>query len=272
MKTSYLTFIVALICLGCGFLSGHVFRKQRNVQISEQNLEVAQSRRVLKTQRRTTSPFDFLNHASEEIRSAPEFSEEVSRLYRDLKSPLRASSLLDYHLYDSSFDELEELLNSRQFRNLDLIDELGRRLAKDDPERALKVLLHDRNYRLNNMDEFYAFRNGLLQAIAWSAPEKGLASLQALDRGGVQMDNSLYFSGQWAHSDPAGAAKHFEELVTLRNMTMSREHNLPRDHYAKQLMKVWVKKDREAAQSYVEDLPEGATQETLAKALEAVLK
>lgn len=31
-------------------------------------------------------------------------------------------------------------------------------------------------------------------------------------------------------------------------------------------------KDREASQSYVENLPEGATQETLSKALNAVLK
>lgn len=271
MKTSYLTVVLALVCLGCGFLSGHVFRKQRNAEVSEQKLAVAQSQRVLK-QRRARSPFDFLNDASDEIRSAPEFSEEVDRLYRDLKSPLRAGSLLDYHIYDSNFDELVELLNTKQVHGVDLLNEVGKRLAKDDPDRALSVLLHDRKYRLRNMDDFYAFRDGLLREVARSTPEKGLASLQALERGGVQMDNSLYFSGQWAKVNPAAAAEHFEELVTLRNMKMNGDLNLPRDSYAKTVMKVWVKKDREAAQSYVENLPAGATRETLSKALNLVLK
>ena len=122
------------------------------------------------------------------------------------------------------------------------------------------------------MEQYYSLRDGLMHTIALNSPEKGLAALQKMERGGGQMDNSLYFSSRWAAANPAGAAKHFEELVTLRNMTMKGDLNMPRDRFAHQLMRNWVNQDRNAATNYVEELPSGATKTTLAKALKALDK
>ena len=168
---------------------------------------------------------------------------------------------------ESTFEEWTLLLADGQVQDKGVLSSLGRRLATEDIDRALE-LLHHGEIRISGLNEAYAFRNSLLKTVARTHPEKGLASIQTLKRGGGQMDSSRYFSVQWAQADPAGAAQHFEELVTLRNMDPDGKVELPRDRYADDLMKEWVKKDSEAAAQYLADLPTSPTKSTLEKAFQ----
>ena len=271
MKSSHFTPLLVAAFLGTGFLVGLLIKGKARASKESQILQATKSDTTLKTARRSQSSFQFLNEASESLRAAPEFSQEVKRLYSELKSPLRADSLLEYQVQEGSFDEWALLLKDGQVLDKGLIREVARRLVLEDVDRALKIL-RDREYRIKGRNESYAFRDSLLGTVAQTAPEKGLSYLKSLTRGGSQMDNSRYFSGQWAQADPQGAARHFEELVILRNMTMDGKTDLPRDRYANDLMKEWVKKDSEAAAQYLEDLPTSPTKSTLEKAFNSATK
>ena len=204
-------------------------------------------------------------------RQAHHRTEAMKKLYKEWESPLRTNARVEQLLDEKSFDEWPLLLKDGQVLNKALLSSLGHKLAKEDPERALQILL-TRQLWLKNLNQFYAFRDSLLHIVAQDAPEKGLAALQAMERGGTQMDHSLYFSSRWAQAHAAGAAEHFEELVILRNMNMNADLNMPRNHYVNELMRTCVKQDSSTATSYVEELPSGATKATLAKALEAFAK
>jgi len=266
MNSTALTTLLTLTCVGSGFLIGQLVQSQAQPSSLQHSVSNTKSQAPLRSARSASSSFQFLNDASSQLRAAPEFNTELKRLYRELKSPLRANSLLGYQLHENSFDEWELLLQDRQVQHEGLLNDLGRRLATEDPERALNMFLVKPKIRVNGMAQHYALRDGILQTVARTAPEKGLAALQAMERGGGQMDNSLYFSKQWVNHDPAEAAKHFEELVTLRNMNFNGDINMPRDRYANDLMKSWVRQDQATAAAYVEELPHGSTKTTLVKA------
>ena len=272
MNTSFLTSILVSLCLGCGFFVGLLAKGKVQPSAIHDGKQATKSQTNLKSSQSSNSRHPFINEATSSLYSAPEFSLEVKRLYKELKSPLRASSLIEQLIHEKTFDEWELLLKDRQVLNQDLLSSLGQKFAKEDPDRALKMLLFDKEIRVENMEQHYSFRDGLMRTIAVNSPEKGLAALQAMERGGGQMDHSLYLSSQWAKADPAEAAKHFEELVQLRNMTMNGDLNMPRDHFARQVIGNWVRKDHDAATSYVEELPAGATKTTFMNTLKAFSK
>ena len=268
MKSTYLTPLLAVIFLGCGFLAGQMVKGKTPAAAKSKSLQAAKSNITPKSARRSNSSFQFLNEASDNLRSAPDLPQEVTRLYRELKSPLRATSLLKYQVEENSFEEWALLLGDKQVRGKHLLSDVARRLVLEDVDRVLEGYLA-REYRTGNLDEGYAFRNSLFKTVARTSPEKGLAAIQSMTRGGAQMDNGRFFSMEWAKADPEGAAQHFEELVTVRNMSMDGQTALPRDRYANDLMKEWVKKDREGANEYLENLPSSPTKTTLEKAFTA---
>jgi len=72
------------------------------------------------------------------------------------------------------------------------------------------------------------------------------------------------FSKEWAYRQPEQAANHFEELVRLRNMQgSSRDVELPYDTFANELIEPWLKKDPQAAESFVRDYPRGLAKDAL---------
>ena len=267
MKPTYLTPLLAVLFVGCGFFAGQMVKAKTPADAKSKSLQAAKSSNTPKSARRANSSFRFLNETSEDLRSASDLPEEVNRLYRELESPLRATSILKYQVEENSFDEWAFLLNDKQVRGKHLLSDVARRLAIEDVDRALE-LDRDNKIRVGSLDEYYAFRNSLFKTVARTAPEKGLASIQSYERGGGQMDNARYLSMEWAKADPEGAARHFEELVEVRNMSMDGQTALPRDRYANDLMKEWVKKDSDAAADYLEDLPSSPTKTTLEKAFE----
>jgi hypothetical protein len=214
----------------------------------------------------------FLQKETASLWGANDFVGETERLYREAKSPLRTRFTLSYHVQEKSFDEWAMMMENKQVLREDLLRDVGSRLAETDPVRALDMLLLDRTYRLETMDQYYAFREGIFRTVVRQNPGLGLAALKKLERGGVQMDNSLFFSAEWARYDPKGAAGNFEDLVELRNMEMGGSIELPGARYAKEVMNSWVSKDRDAAIAYTKGLSDGPTKETFKGALEGLLE
>ena len=66
---------------------------------------------------------------------------EVLRLQREHQSPLLTSAALDYYAYETSYDELSKMLARAAILDLDLLDAVGRRLVREDPDRILSQLM-----------------------------------------------------------------------------------------------------------------------------------
>ena len=201
------------------------------------------------------------------LRNADAYEDEVVRLHRDSKSPLRASSLNSLRIQDSTFEEWEFLLGEGKVKRIEVLGELGAYLAKLDTARALQYAFHG-SRKFDNLDQVYAFRDALVRTAADIDPELVLNALKGMRRGGGQMDNSLFFSEYWANKDPQAAADHFTDLVRLRNFRTDGSTNLPDDELAELIMSSWGKSDRGQAEAYVSSLPEGRKRRALGAALD----
>lgn len=194
------------------------------------------------------------------------FSDEVKRIHGESRSPLRAVSLLSFRIQNSTFEEWEGLLAAGKITETKFLSELGEHLARTDPQRALRLIFKG-PFRFDNLDQIYAFRDPMLRTVADTDPRIALEELKALERGGVQMDASLYFSRYWAERDPRAVAEHFTELVKLRNMTMDGSAEMPDGAFAEIIMRSWLGKAPDEASEYVSALPEGATRTALSDAM-----
>jgi hypothetical protein len=93
-----------------------------------------------------------------------------------------------------------------------------------------------------------------------------LARLKKMKRGGSQQDSSLRFSGYWARIDPEAAARHFSDLVYLRNMQDQGAMVFTDNTYARQIVKSWQQKDDEAMLQFIDDLPSGRQRDAFVEA------
>jgi hypothetical protein len=216
-----------------------------------------------------SSTSSYLWRETSALRNADTYEDEVGRLHRESKSPLRASSLHSLRIQDSTFEEWAILLGEGKVKRFEVLGELGAYLAKLDTAKALQLAFHGPQ-KFDNIDQVYAFRNPLVRTAADIDPELVLDALKGMKRGGAQMDNSRFFSEYWANKDPQAAADHFTDLVGLRNMRMEGSTELPDDELAKLIMRSWVKSDPNQAEAYVSSLPESPKRTALGAALDQI--
>ena len=269
MKSPVLTLTFAVLSLLSGFAIGLLFKKQRTDALLQQSVQEPRSntRSVARAQPHFSH---FLSETITELRASSSFPEEVTQLQKELKSPLRASSTLGYYAHETSYERLSEMLAQGKIRDLDLLEEIGSRLVKEDPDRVLSQFMIDRKFRFGNIRGGQVFHKAVTKTAAWEAPEQGFYWLSKMERGGNQRAYSLGFSSQLAQANPQMAVDRFEELVHLRGIGLDETVQKARTKYAKSLMKKWAKTNREAAENYLTELPEGPTQATLVKALESL--
>ncbi|WP_193213672.1 hypothetical protein [Luteolibacter marinus] len=249
---------------GCGWMFHTLTERDRAVDVdAKQEAGTSTSRAAAAM----LSPAGrYLWRETAALRDAEHFDDEVEKLHRESRSPLRAESMLSYRIHDSSFDEWESLIAAGKVKRIEFLGELGEHLARTDTRRALQLMFHGR-YGFENLDQLYAFRDPLLRTATEIDGELVLETLQAMKRGGSQMDASLYFSAHWAKTDPRAAAGHFAELVRLRNMNMDGSPDMPDATYANMILKSWWQKAPEEAEAYITTLDKGPTREALEAAL-----
>jgi hypothetical protein len=201
-----------------------------------------------------------------ESRNPKTYESEVDRLYRESRSPLRASSLQSHSIQNSTFEEWEQLLAEGKIDRLESLTEVGAYLANLDPERALRLMFHGPT-DFDTLDHLYTFRDSVVSTITTTNPQMVLDTLQRMKRGGAQMDSGRFFSETWAKKDPQAAANHFDELMPLRNMSLEgATPKIPYDEFAQIIMKSWVSKDPAKAQSFLESLPTSLKRDALQNA------
>ena len=271
MKLPTLTFFFALLSLVGGFAIGLLFKKQRADSLPQQSIQTTKSN-TRSAARPQSHSSHFLRESTIELRAASSFPAEVLRIQREHQSPLRTSSTLDYYVYETSYDELSKMLARAAILDLDLLDEVGHRLAREDPDRILFQLMVEGKVRTHNETQHIAFYNAVLKETASHAPERGHYWLTQMKRGAPQRAYALRFSSHLTNIHPEIAAERFEELVYLQGIGKDQTVEYARTRYAKKVMENWVKKDREAAEDYLANLSEGQTRTTLRKALESVSK
>ena len=96
----------------------------------------------------------------------------MKRLYKEWESPLRTNARVEQLLDEKSFDEWALLLKDGQVLNMALLSSLGHKLAKEDPERALQILL-TRQLWLKNLNRSTLFEIACCTSLLRTLRRKG---------------------------------------------------------------------------------------------------
>jgi hypothetical protein len=120
------------------------------------------------------------------------------------------------------------------------------------------------------MDRLYAFLDTLLQTWGDQDAPAVLERLKGMARGGCQQDSSLRFSDHLARTNPAIAARHFKDIIPLRNMDDFGKMALNDRTYARKIVDSWMKSDAPALREFVAGLPGGRERETFESVLAEV--
>lgn len=187
-------------------------------------------------------------------------------LFAERKSPMRTRAFLKNRIQMMTTDQLNQALMNGEVQTKAELEEVARRLATEDPEGAFNHYV-SHHYRLNGMDHVYTFLDRMLQTWADADAPAVMAGLQKMTRGGSQQDMSLRFSGYWAKIDPEAAARHFNELVYLRNMQDQGAMVFTDNPFAEQIVKSWKQKDETAMREYIGKLPGGRERDALENAV-----
>jgi hypothetical protein len=188
-------------------------------------------------------------------------------LFAERKSPMRTRAFLKNRIQMMTTDQLYQALMNAEVQTKAELEEAARRLATEDPEGVFNHFVSD-EFRLSGMDNVYTFMDRMLQTWADVDAPAVMAGLQKMTRGGSQQDMSLRFSGYWAKIDPEAAARHFNDLVYLRNMQDQGAMVFTDNPFAEQIVKSWKQKDEAAMREYIGKLPGGREREALEKAAE----
>jgi hypothetical protein len=204
------------------------------------------------------------------LRDLGSFDEEVKRLYRDSRSPLRARSLQSHRVQNSTFEDWEHLLSEGKVLRHETLKEVGEYLAQQDPDKALQLMFNRRGRMdFKNLEQYYALRDSIVATITRTDPEKVLDVFRGIGREGGYMDNARFFTLCWAQNDPQATAERFDELMLYRNMGLDgATPQVPLDEFAGIIMKSWISKDPAEAQAYLEDLPTGPKRDALQAAFD----
>jgi len=204
------------------------------------------------------------------LRDLESFDEEVNRLYRDSRSPLRARSLQSHRVQNSTFEDWEHLLSEGKVLRHETLKEVGEYLAQQDPDKALQLMFNKRGRMdFKNLEQYYALRDSIVATITRTDPEKVLEVFQGIGREGGYMDNARFFTLCWAQNDPRATAERFDELMLYRNMGLEgATPQVPWDEFAGIIMKSWVAKDAAEAREFLETLPASPKKDALQAAME----
>lgn len=195
------------------------------------------------------------------------FKEARSKLDSEDRSPLRLRSFIDHRVHFLSKDQLVRALAVGELTSTEDLAEAARRLVHEDRHVAFDVYMK-RAFRPRTMEQVYAYVHSMLWHWVRKEPESLLKRIQGMSRGGSQQDTSLTFSSYWANHDPAAAARHFNELVILRNMYDHKQGEMTSASYSRTVVDAWLKKDADAVRAYVASLPEGGKKKHFQNALD----
>ena len=117
------------------------------------------------------------------------------------------------------------------------------------------------------MDRLYAFLDAHLQTWGDRDAPALLARLKKMERGGSQQDSSLRFTDYLAKTNPAVAARHFTDIIQLRNMDDFGKMVLNDGAYARKIAESWMRSDEPGMRAYVAGLSAGREREAFEKAM-----
>jgi hypothetical protein len=169
-----------------------------------------------------------------------------------------------------SRDQLVLAMMDGQIDTLSEIREAARRLTIEDPQDTF-TLYEKNRFPFRTMDRLYAFLDTHLQTWGDRDAPAVLARLKAMQRGGSQQDSSLRFSDYLAKTNPALAARHFTDIIHLRNMDDFGKMVLNDGTYARKVADSWMRSDEPGMREYVAGLPAGREREAFEKAMAAAL-
>lgn len=263
---------IYLLALGLGLLIGSVLVRTRDHFSA--GLTASQNSATAMTEKPRRAPeavgVKISRMISAETRAMNEsmpLDKATDVLFTELKSPLRTRAFLKSRVQMMTTDQLIQALMNGEVQTKAELEEVARRLAKEDPEGAYDHL-EALDLRFYGMANLYTFIDSLQQTWADADAPALLARLKKMKRGGAQQDNSLRFSSYWAKIDPQAAVRHFSDLVYLRNMQDQGAMVFTDDKYAGEIVKSWQQRDEETMRTYIANLPAGKER----SALEAAVK
>ena len=197
------------------------------------------------------------------------FRDAVDQLFGDRRSPLRTRAFLKSRIHLMGRDQLVLAMMDGEIDTLSEIREATRRLTLEDPQDTF-THYEKLHFRFRTMDRLYAFLDTHLQTWGDHDAPAVLARLKGMARGGSQQDSSLRFSDHLARTNPAMAARHFKDIIPLRNMDDFGKMALNDRAYARRIVDSWMKRDEPAMREFVAGLPEGRERETFESVLAEV--
>lgn len=203
-----------------------------------------------------------LQDESSSLNTHVSYKDSVRILHEKKRSPIRTRTFLGHRIHLVSREQLIQALSNGEIRTPNELAEAARRLVREDREGTFDLIEQGEIY-YGGMDNLYAFTN----AAYWTWVKIDAPSLvervKKLKRGGSQQDRSLRISSYWAQQYPEEAVKRYDELVRLRNMKDMGSVDLTNDAYANQIVRSWIKKDKEGMKSYILNLPLGRKRRAL---------
>ena len=138
-------------------------------------------------------------------------------LFTERKSPMRTRAFLKNRIQMMTTDQLKQALMNGEIQTEAELLEATRRLAKEDPVGTFDQAMAG-DFRIYGVANHYTFYDTLMETWADYDAPSAMARLKKMKHGGSQQETSLRFSAYWAKIDPEAAARHFSDLVYLRNM------------------------------------------------------
>ena len=194
------------------------------------------------------------------------FRDAVDQLFGERRSPLRTRAFLKSRIQLMSRDQLVLAMMDGQVDTLSEIREATRRLTLEDPQDTF-TLYEKQQLRFRTMDRLYAFLDTHLQTWGDRDAPAVLARLKKMNRGGSQQDSSLRFTDYLAKTNPAVAARHFTDIVHLRNMDDFGKMVLNDGAYARKVTESWLRTDEPGMRAFVAGLAAGREREAFEKAM-----
>jgi hypothetical protein len=194
------------------------------------------------------------------------FRDAVDQLFGERRSPLRTRAFLKSRIQLMSRDQLVLAMMDGQVDTLSELREAARRLTLEDPQDTF-TLFEKHQFRFRTMDRLYAFLDAHLQTWGDRDAPAVLARLKKMERGGSQQDCSLRFTDCLAKTNPALAARHFTDIIHLRNMDDFGKMVLNDGTYARKIADAWMRSDEPGMREYVAGLAAGREREAFEKAM-----
>jgi hypothetical protein len=187
-------------------------------------------------------------------------------LFSERKSPMRTRAFLKSRIQMMTTEQLTQTVLAGEVQSPAEIDEVARRLARENPEGTFDHL-EAGEIRVYGVENSYIFVDALLQTWSDADAMAVMQRLKKMKRGGSQQDFSLRFSTYWTKIDPSAAARNFDDLIYLRNMQVRADMAFTENTYAEEIVSSWKRKDENAMRDYIAGLPAGSKKGSFEKAV-----